>query len=133
MYNVREMGWMLKSMSIYQRDSKGIVKSNFVTSCLAFWGSIPPSSIDNNYNMLLLFTFLIYCFRSIYLMDMTFYFEHLGALEIVASSKGKNSILFHMVIFKSHLASNNAQAYINEPCLGWYTSKSFQINVPNNF
>ena len=32
---------MLKSMSIHQRDSKGIVKSNFVTSCLAFRGSIP--------------------------------------------------------------------------------------------
>ena len=32
---------MLKLMSIHQRDSKGIVKSNFVTSCLAFRGSIP--------------------------------------------------------------------------------------------
>ena len=32
---------MLKSMLIYQRDSKGIVKSNFVTSCLTFRGSIP--------------------------------------------------------------------------------------------
>ena len=32
---------MLKSMSIHQRDSKGLVKSNFVTSCLAFRGSIP--------------------------------------------------------------------------------------------
>ena len=32
---------MLKSMSIHQRDNKGIVKSNFVTSCLAFRGSIP--------------------------------------------------------------------------------------------
>ena len=28
-------------MSIHQRDSKRIVKSNFVTSCLAFKGSIP--------------------------------------------------------------------------------------------
>ena len=41
MYNVRDMGRMLKSMSIHQRDSKRIVKSNFVTSCLAFRGSIP--------------------------------------------------------------------------------------------
>ena len=32
---------MLKSMSIYQRDSMWMVKSNFVTSCLLFWGSIP--------------------------------------------------------------------------------------------
>ena len=30
---------MLKLMSIHQRDNKGIVKSNFVTSCLR--GSIP--------------------------------------------------------------------------------------------
>ena len=35
---------MLKSMSIHQRNSKGIVKSNFVTSCLTFKGSIPTSS-----------------------------------------------------------------------------------------
>ena len=27
---------MFKSMSIYERDNKRIVKSNFVTSCLAF-------------------------------------------------------------------------------------------------
>ena len=32
---------MFKSMSIYQNDNKRIVKSNFVTSCLAFRGSIP--------------------------------------------------------------------------------------------
>ena len=32
---------MLKSMLIHQRDSKGIIKSNFVTSCFAFRGSIP--------------------------------------------------------------------------------------------
>ena len=32
---------MLKSISMHQRDSKGIVKSNFITSCLAFRGSIP--------------------------------------------------------------------------------------------
>ena len=31
---------MLKSMSIYQNDSKEIIKSNFVTSFLAFRGSI---------------------------------------------------------------------------------------------
>ena len=35
---------MLKSMSIYQRDNKGIVKSNFITLCLAFRGSIPTNS-----------------------------------------------------------------------------------------
>ena len=32
---------MLKSVSIHQNDRKGIVKSNFVTSCLAFRGPIP--------------------------------------------------------------------------------------------
>ena len=41
MYNVRDIGWMHKSMLIYQKDSKGIVKSNFVTSRLAFGGLIP--------------------------------------------------------------------------------------------
>ena len=35
------MSGMLKSMLIHQKDGKGIVKSNFVTSCLAFRGSIP--------------------------------------------------------------------------------------------
>ena len=39
MYNVRDMGCMLKSMPIHQRDSKEIVKFNFVTSCFAFRGS----------------------------------------------------------------------------------------------
>ena len=32
---------MLKSISIHKKDSKMIVKSNFVTSCLTFKGSIP--------------------------------------------------------------------------------------------
>ena len=32
---------MLESMSIHPRDSKWIIKSNFVTLCLAFRGSIP--------------------------------------------------------------------------------------------
>ena len=33
---------MLKSMSIHQRDnSNGTIKSNFVTLCLAFKGSMP--------------------------------------------------------------------------------------------
>ena len=32
---------MLKLMSMHKRDNKGIVKSNFFTSCLAFRGSIP--------------------------------------------------------------------------------------------
>ena len=40
MYNVRDMGWMLKSMSILWKDGKIIIKSNFVSSCLAFRGSI---------------------------------------------------------------------------------------------
>ena len=35
---------MLKSMLIHQTDSKGIVKSNFVTSCLTFMGLIPINS-----------------------------------------------------------------------------------------
>ena len=39
--NVRDMSWMLKSMSIHQKDSKIMVKYNFVISCLAFKGSIP--------------------------------------------------------------------------------------------
>ena len=34
---------MLKSMSIHQRDNMGIVKSNFVKSCLDFRGSIPTN------------------------------------------------------------------------------------------
>lgn len=41
MYNVRDMSEMFKSMSIHQKDNKGIVKSNFVTSCLTFRDSIP--------------------------------------------------------------------------------------------
>ena len=41
MYNVRDMGWMLKSMLIHQSDNKWIIKSNFVTSWLAFMGLIP--------------------------------------------------------------------------------------------
>ena len=45
MYNVKDMSWMLKSMSIHQNDSKGTVKPNFGTSCLAFRGSI--STIAN--------------------------------------------------------------------------------------
>ena len=32
---------MFKSMLIYQKDSKRIVKFNFVTSCLAFRGLVP--------------------------------------------------------------------------------------------
>ena len=32
---------MLKSMSIHQKNSKGIFKSNSVTSYLSFRGSIP--------------------------------------------------------------------------------------------
>ena len=32
---------MFKSMSIHQKDSKGIVNSNFVASCFAFKVSIP--------------------------------------------------------------------------------------------
>ena len=43
MYNVRDMGWMLKFMSMHKMDSKRIVKSNFFTSCLAFSGSIPTN------------------------------------------------------------------------------------------
>ena len=45
MYNVNDMSWMLKSMSIHQKDSKGTIKPNFGTSCLAFRGSI--STIGN--------------------------------------------------------------------------------------
>ena len=43
---------MLKSMSIHQNDSKGTVKFNFVTTCLAFRGSTqqtpsgPKSKLD---------------------------------------------------------------------------------------
>ena len=32
---------MVKSMSMHKQDSKGIVKSNFVISCLTFKGLIP--------------------------------------------------------------------------------------------
>ena len=37
---VRDIDWMLKSMTIHQKDIKRIVKSNFVVSCLDFKGSI---------------------------------------------------------------------------------------------
>ena len=36
--HVKDMDWMLKSMSIHQRNSKGIVKCNFITSYLTFKG-----------------------------------------------------------------------------------------------
>ena len=36
---------MLKSISIHQRENKGIVKSNFVISCLAFRGLIPTTLV----------------------------------------------------------------------------------------
>ena len=93
-------------------------------------------SAVKNSNILLLFTFLICCFKYAYSMEMTFHYERLGmgAFRIyVASSTGRNSILFHIEILKSYLTSNNAWIYINEPPLGWYTSKSFQPDVPNNF
>ena len=52
---------MLKSMSIHQMDNKGIVKSDFVTSCLAFRGSIPtvPSltKFVNSHSNISLFIF----------------------------------------------------------------------------
>ena len=35
---------MLKSISIHPEDNKGIVRSNFVTPCLAFKGSIPTKT-----------------------------------------------------------------------------------------
>ena len=49
---------MLKSMSTHQKDSKEIVKSNFVTSCFAFRGSIKttigriPLNINSYVSML---------------------------------------------------------------------------------
>ena len=94
---------------------------------------IVASSIGKNSNMLLLFTFLICCFKFVYSMDMTFHFEHLGDFRIVASSTCKNFILFHIVIFKSQLASNHVRAYINALPLGWYASKLVQLNVLNKF
>ena len=36
---------MLKSMSIHYKGSKGIVKSNFITSCFAFKSSIPTKTL----------------------------------------------------------------------------------------
>ena len=41
MYNVKDMSWILKSISMHKNDSKGIVKFDFVTLCLTFMGSIP--------------------------------------------------------------------------------------------
>ena len=38
MYNASDMSWMLKLMSMHKRDN---LKYNFVTSCVAFNGSIP--------------------------------------------------------------------------------------------
>ena len=43
---------MLKSMSIHQKDNDGIVKSNFVTSCLAFRISITTLSHGSRRYML---------------------------------------------------------------------------------
>ena len=60
---------------------------------------IVASSIGKNSNMLLLFTFLICHFKFVYSMDKAFHFERLSAVRIGASSIGKNSIWFHMVIF----------------------------------
>ena len=61
-----------------------------------------------NSNMLLLFKFLICCFKFAYLMEMTFHFEGLGmdAPRIVESSTGKNSFkrlqfMFLICCFKS--------------------------------
>ena len=62
---------------------------------------IVASSIFKNFNMLLLFKFLICHFKSTYSMDMAFHYESLSAFRIIASSIGKNSILIHIVIFKS--------------------------------
>ena len=49
--NVRDMSWMLKSMSMHKRDSKGTIKSDFVTSCLTFRGLIPTTSIYHTSSM----------------------------------------------------------------------------------
>ena len=50
MYKIRDMGRMLKSMSIHQEDGKRTIKSNFVTSCLALRGTIPtPYATLQNY------------------------------------------------------------------------------------
>ena len=41
MYNTSDIGWILESMLIHKKmDMKGIVKSNFVISCLGFRGLI---------------------------------------------------------------------------------------------
>ena len=39
------MSLMLKSISMHRRDDKRIVQSNFITSCLAFKGSIPTPKV----------------------------------------------------------------------------------------
>ena len=49
MYNVRKIGWMFKSMLMHKKDSKEIVKCDFVTLYFAFKGSIP---IGNMYKMI---------------------------------------------------------------------------------
>ena len=57
---------MFKSMSIHQKDSEAIVKSNFVTSCLAFRGSIPTTvpyaSVVGSFMYAMLCTKLNICF-----------------------------------------------------------------------
>ena len=41
MYSIIDICWILESMSIHKKkDSKGLVKSNFVISCLGFRGLI---------------------------------------------------------------------------------------------
>ena len=49
MYNIRKIGWMFKSMLMHKKDSKEIVKCDFVTLYFAFKGSIP---IGNMYKMI---------------------------------------------------------------------------------
>ena len=40
MYNIRDIGFIFKSMSMHKRDRKGIVKPYFIISCLTFRDSI---------------------------------------------------------------------------------------------
>ena len=54
MYNIRDVSWMLKSMSIHQRDSNGTTKSNFITSYLTFKVSITTCTVEIAYSVIAL-------------------------------------------------------------------------------
>ena len=75
---------MLKSMSIHQSNNKRIVKSNFVTLCLAFKGSILTSEKWKISRRVM----TIPCGKKNGTLYMTTY--NCGSIAIVESKEGLN-------------------------------------------